>query len=644
MSQPILICGLGRVGFRIVDYLRAANIPVKVISLKDSSDERLAGIDYISGDCTRPELLERAGIRTARGVVIVTSDDLVNVSTALLVRQMNPDVRIVVRMFNQNLLPRLGAAVKNTVALSVSALTAPLLALTALTGDTLGAFSLDQQPHQLAEITVAYGSPLVGIRLPDAARKHHLLILSHARKNSFPVLWSHLNDERIIESGDRIVACGQPDHLAVILSREDEPSLSALFWTGWLKKQFRTLRRAIAAIDRSVKYSSLGLILTIVTSTLIFRLGLQTGWAEGLYQTVSIVATGGDLHGETVPPWAKVFISVLKISGAALLALFTAILTQYFIRAKLGGAFEARKVPEKGHIVVCGLGNVGFRCVEELVKLGHQVVAIENVNDNPFAETVRRLGSPVIIGDATVAAVLNLARVGTARAVIAATESELKNLEIGLLVREVSSTLRVVVRLTDPTFATAAREAAGIQHAVSVPSLAAPAFVAALYGDLVQSLITVGYRTLCIVDVTVQPDNPCLYEQSLKAAMIDYRFLPLGLSGMPPFAQEVPPSSYRLKAGDKLTIVAELPDLERLMRRDRAPAIHRVIVESFPLTARDIIGSMIRTRRGCEQTEAEDVIKNTPFELATGLTRGEATELVALLAREKVESRIDSMN
>src|SRR5688500_5326245 len=123
MERPVVLCGLGRVGWRVLDSLRAAGIPVVVINIKDETDDpRLAGVTVFKGDCRRHELLEAAGVKGARGVVIVTSDDLVNISTALLVRKLNPTVRIVVRMFNQNLISRFGVAVKNTVALSVSAL------------------------------------------------------------------------------------------------------------------------------------------------------------------------------------------------------------------------------------------------------------------------------------------------------------------------------------------------------------------------------------------------------------------------------------------------------------------------------------------------------------------------------------------
>jgi Trk K+ transport system NAD-binding subunit len=279
-----------------------------------------------------------------------------------------------------------------------------------------------------------------------------------------------------------------------------------------------------------------------------------------LFRTVSVIATGADLRDrETNAPGVKVFVSVLKLTGTALVAVFTAIVTQYLVRAKLGGAFEARKIPDGGHVVVCGLGNVGFRCVEELVRMKAPVVAVDKVNDNPFAATVRRMGVPVIVGDVTVPEVLRQARVDTAAATIAATDVELINLELALLVRELNPQGRVVVRLTDPGFAAAVREAADIQHAVSVPALAGPAFAAALLGDRIQTLLTVAGRTLAVVDLVVQADDPCLCGQPLLAAMTDYGFLPV---------TEAEPKAKLLAAGDRVTVIAELPTLDRLLRRE----------------------------------------------------------------------------
>ncbi|MBX9580888.1 MAG: NAD-binding protein [Gemmataceae bacterium] len=634
---PVVLCGLGRVGWRVLEWLRAAGQPVAVIDTAPPADDpRLAGLTVVAGDCRRPEVLEKAGAAAARAVLIVTSDDLVNVSAALLVRRLNPDARVVVRMFNQNLLARLGGAVRNTVALSVSALTAPVLALTAATGDALGAFRLDGDPRQVSELVVGDGSDLVGRTVADVAGQYRLIPFALVPADGPPRLLLDLSGDARLAAGDRLVVAGAPADLRPFLEKVRGALLPGVLWAGAVRRWVRTLVRTLAEVDLSVKIITPVLFVTLFASTLVFRYGLAGTWGDGLYQTVSVMATGSELHGEGRPEWAKVFLSVLKLAGAALVAGFTAILTNYLLRARLGGALEVRRVPDGGHVVVCGLGNIGFRCVDELTAIGERVVAIDRTHDNPFIATCRRKGVPTFVGDATVAETLRQARADTAKAVIAATSSELANLEIALLVREMNPGQRVVVRLTDPQFAEAVREAAAIRHAVAVPALAAPAFAAALFGDRVQTLIAVAGRTLVVADLTVQPDDPCLNGQALRAAAVDYRFLPVAVNGGDPAAAP----DRRLQPGDRLTAAAELADLERLVRREPAARGWAVAVDGFPPVARDSLLTLLRATRRCSQAEAEALLAGEPFVAAADLTRGQAEDLLGQLRRDRANARL----
>ena len=38
---------------------------------------------------------------------------------------------------------------------------------------------------------------------------------------------------------------------------------------------------------------------------------------------------------------------------------------------------EVRRIPDGGHVIVCGLSTIGFRTLEELVSYGERVVVIE---------------------------------------------------------------------------------------------------------------------------------------------------------------------------------------------------------------------------------------------------------------------------
>jgi Trk K+ transport system NAD-binding subunit len=637
VDRPVVLCGLGRVGWRVFDSVLAAGLPVVVIDTNIAPDDpRLRGARAVKGDCRQPEVLEAAGIKDAGGVVIATSDDLVNVSAALVIRRLNATARIVVRMFNQTLLARFGSAVKNTVALSVSALTAPLLALTAVTGDVLGAFKLDDGPRQVSELVVAEGSDLAGKRVADVARDHRLVPLAVTRVNESPTFLQDISGDAALSPGDRLVVCGAPADLLHLLERERGDLLPGVQWAGALRRWFRTFRRTLWEVDLSVKIATPVLFFTILASILVFRYGLGSDWVEGLYQTVSVIATGAELQGENKPQWAKVFLSILKLLGAALIAVFTAILTQYLIRARLGGALEVRRVPDGGHVVVCGLGNVGFRLVNELTAMGERVVAIDRVEDGPFIATVRRNEVAVFVGDATVVDVLMQANAGKAKAVIAATSSELANLEIALLVREMNPKQRVVVRLSDPQFAEAVREAADIRTALSIPALAAPAFAAALFGDRVHSLVTAAGRTLVVIEIAVDADEVYLVGKSLRALALDYRLLPVAFTGRDLAAV----AGYRLRVGDRLTVVAELRDVERMLRRESVPATASVVVDAYPASAKEALAALVRVNRTCSSEEANAMLDGTPFTLATGLTRGEAQEMVEQVTREKITARV----
>jgi Trk K+ transport system NAD-binding subunit len=177
----------------------------------------------------------------------------------------------------------------------------------------------------------------------------------------------------------------------------------------------------------------------------------------------------------------------------------------------------------------------------------------------------------VIVGDATVAEVLRQAHAATARAVVAVTDNELANLEIALLTRELNPRQRVVVRLSDAHLAHTLRDAANVRLALSIADMAAPAFVAALFGDRVQNIFLVGGRVLAAVELAVQAGDASLAGRTVGALTGDYRLLPV-MVVTADGAMRTPATDQTLVPGDRLTALASLPDLARFLRREAAPA------------------------------------------------------------------------
>lgn len=644
MDQPIILCGLGKVGWRVLDYLRAAGLSVVAIDTTCApNDSRLEKVRLIQGDCRRPETLREAGLAAARGVIILTSDDLINIQTALTVRQLHPELRVVIRMFNQNLLTRLGKAVHNVFALSTSTLTAPLLALTALTGQALGAFRVEGLPEgrrQVAEVTISAGSALRGRTILHATSGREVLVLAHFPSTGAGRFLHDVEPEARLTAGDRLVVCAEPRRLAAWMAEGTEQTAPHVLWAGWLRRTGRVIWRSWAEMDLAVKICTGVLIGAVALSTAIFHWGVtKYSVADAFFRSISVMATMADMHEDDFSAGMKFFVGLLRLLGAALTAAFTAILTNYLLRVRLGGALEIRRIPDSGHVIVCGLGNIGFRVIEELLSYGERVVAIEMSRDNRFVPTARRLGIAVIIGDATVREVLRQANAAGARAVIVTTSDDLVALEIALLVRELNDDQRVVLRLSDPHLAQTLRDAANVRLALSIPTLAAPAFVAALFGDRVQSVFLVEDRMMAVVDLTIQPQDSFLAGQSLRTIAVDYRLLPLAV--LASYGKALPHTlNSRLEAGNRLVAIIGLTDLQRLLRRETAPCDWSVEITAIPLPARPWVAQLLRTQRGLSAEEAELAAEKLPVCVGLGLTRGQAEDLLALLYRERVTGRI----
>jgi Trk K+ transport system NAD-binding subunit len=351
-----------------------------------------------------------------------------------------------------------------------------------------------------------------------------------------------------------------------LLSQGESERLPDLLWAGFVRRLGRVAWRTLCEVDLPVKICAGVLFSVIFVSVLIFHFSLERDTlVDAFYRTVSLIATGADMHETDFEHggWQKAYVGILRLIGTALIAAFTAILTNYLVRANLGGALEVRRIPDSGHIIVCGLGNVGFRVVEELIRQEQRVVAIEKRRDNSFISTARRLGVAVIVGDSGVAEVLRQAHGARAKAVVAATDNELANLEVALLARELHPQQRVIVRLTDLQMAQTLRQAANVRLAMSIPEMAAPAFVAALFGDRVRTLFQAEGLLLVAVDLVLQEKDPFL-NQPAKALGKEYRFMAVGLLG--PDKQEKSLDTP-LAPGDRLTVIQPLAELQRLLHR-----------------------------------------------------------------------------
>src|SRR5512138_1735627 len=142
------------------------------------------------------------------------------------------------------------------------------------------------------------------------------------------------------------------------------------------------------------------------------------------------------------------------------------------------------------HIVLIGLGHLGYRVAQRLFEIGENVAVIEiNPGTHTIAAT-RDMGIPVIQADARHGDALEGANIKDARTIILASQNDAMNLQIALKARSLNPGIQVVIRIFDEDFAHSLQEQFGFT-ALSATEMAAPVFAAAAAGADVTNPISV---------------------------------------------------------------------------------------------------------------------------------------------------------
>ena len=124
----------------------------------------------------------------------------------------------------------------------------------------------------------------------------------------------------------------------------------------------------------------------------------------------------------------------------------------------------------KNHTIVCGTGLMANAVVERLMQKRHPVVLIDPDEDklNAMKAKFRRL--EILCGSPTNELILAKANVMAASHVVAATDSEVDNLLIGITCKDLGTNISVIAESNDVTIANRMRKT-GIDEVISPSQL-----------------------------------------------------------------------------------------------------------------------------------------------------------------------------
>ena len=245
----------------------------------------------------------------------------------------------------------------------------------------------------------------------------------------------------------------------------------------------------------------------IIVSAAVFSATLDLSPLDALYFVVTTITTVGygDFNLRDAPDALKLYGIVLMLMGSAFIGVFLGFITDRVVSFRIDDLMGKRRKKMTDHIIVCGLGQLGFRIAKQLTDLGHRVLAIECDSDSRFIRHARHLGIQVVEGDSDSSVALDEAFVSDARALVACTDDDLVNLKTTARARAIKPDIHIVLRMFDQDFADKIEDAFNIGTAFSSTAIAAPTFAMAAIdpGRNVISVFEAGGDTMLTIRTEV---------------------------------------------------------------------------------------------------------------------------------------------
>jgi Trk K+ transport system NAD-binding subunit len=557
-----VICGADALAYTLAEELSKAGHRIRITVVLPHKmraavpdPETLRGVRVLRADRLDERTLRAAGLADAAALALVMPDDVVNLHAALCAQAVEPDLRLVIRMFNSGLGYGVRKLFDDCAVLSDAAMSAP-----AFVAAALGEVAPTHFRHA--------GRTLYVARRADVPEKHVVCALTASLGNG----------QVDVLPADPAPGAGRPGDL-VLAEASGRPAGQAVAARRLARSARR--RRPMLAAGRAIRAAlsrKLGmavlitLVVTVVSGAVLAHADRVRGFWTSIYVTLLTVVGSSDVE-MTRNGVAQAAQLVLTIAGLALLPLITAAVVEGVVNARLALSDGRMRSSHADHIVLVGLGSVGTRVLRQLTDLGLDVVAIDRDPNARGVKVTQELGVPLIVGDAALEETLRSASIDTAKALVVVSTDDVMNLQAALNARAVRGDMRVVLRLFDDDFARRVQEAFDITISRSVSRLVAPAFAASMLDRDVIVTIPVDRHALLVAAVRVLPGSP-LDGAPLSDADKPSSVRVIGMAAADSEWVDWSPDHRRvLNPGDRVVVVARRAGLRALLQRASPPPI-----------------------------------------------------------------------
>lgn len=497
-GKRFVIWGLCRLSVRVAQAMAVGRAQVTVIRLSGEADTLLPllgeGVRTLDARTEADgETLRAAGLAEANALLALSESDLGNLHATVAARDTAPHVPVVLRAFDPLLADQLEQGWNVRRAYSVSALAAPAFVAAACGDTVLETLRLGDGEVPLCLLTVRPGSPLLGLAAADVKARFGCAVLARLAPETD---WRAVAGEAAREplaGGEQVLIGGPRESVLRAVTRN----------RGWRKTRRRFWSRSpkSPAPRRPTRLLPTAVLLAamLFASVFVFRHALHLSPVDALYFVVTTATTTGygDISLQHTPDWLKLFGCLVMLTGGALLGIIFSYLAALATVERLDETLSRRAGRLTGHVVVAGLGNLGYRVTRQLTDLGLDVAVLDLAPRPRFAETLRDR-APVLTGDASLPDNLERVAAASAAAFIACTNDDLANIQACLYARRLNPKITTVARIFDDTLAEQLPHAFAIDRALSASGAAVSAFVGAATDELALRSLPLGGLTFLV--------------------------------------------------------------------------------------------------------------------------------------------------
>ncbi len=219
LRDHYIVCGFGRIGKEICKILLEHNRPFVVIEKDAEEIKALEELQYyrLQGEASDDDVLEKAGIERAKGLVSVVASDADNLYITLTARGLNPQLFIMTRSSGspgvQTKLKRAGA----TRVISPYSIGARRMAHLIVRPTVTDFIDLTMRAGELdlimEELRVSSRSHLNGKNLIDSEirKKYDVIVVAIKRQNG--TMLFNPKSETVIMADDILIVLGNSEHI-----------------------------------------------------------------------------------------------------------------------------------------------------------------------------------------------------------------------------------------------------------------------------------------------------------------------------------------------------------------------------------------------------------------------------------------------